>query len=391
MSIKKRIYYMFSVFGIILLIYFQMSDVRFAFAKTSVDDGVEKAIANNDIFSIENYIEDGEWEYVEEYADEYIECAILDDDMGLDENVKANDCRIGDPFVIYYPDTIQESIHYYPVIYENEILYMIDVTQTNEGYSMGIGEEFVDFLNDIDYINKPAILYYYNTGIYAENEEDTIDSGMRISIGYEKDYYKQNKFQKKTFQEKVKEINSKVSDFKKVNVKKDNRNVIYKTSVYNTLHNPMGQYKEGMCWAAAAATIINYENLSAVTAYDVCNTMNINYDDGGDMTDIKNALKKYEVTEYTEIVNGAVSWQKLVQNINSKYLLAAGGYNEDIGEGHAVTIMGYDTNSNNNKYKIWNSANNSGYGGYTMRTYNTGICCVVAGYSYQWNSTLYVC
>lgn len=72
----------------------------------------------------------------------------------------------------------------------------------------------------------------------------------------------------------------------------------------------MGQYGYDMCWASAAATVINYKKTITVTPYEICNRLGIGYDDAGNIYDEQEALSLYGVS-YGKIRFSMLGWDEI--------------------------------------------------------------------------------
>ena len=106
------------------------------------------------------------------------------------------------------------------------------------------------------------------------------------------------------------------------------------------------------------ATTVRYRNYSKypnLTAKQVANKMKIGYNDGGDENDIKNALSKYGVTNYT-FENKQISFSKVKTNILNQYPFIIGAIS--IKGGHSVTGVGYTTYGGINQVTFYNSGTN---------------------------------
>lgn len=143
-----------------------------------------------------------------------------------------------------------------------------------------------------------------------------------------------------------------------------------------------------MCWAAAAATVINYETTSAVTPFEICNYMGIPYDRGGSIYDEQSALSKYGVS-YNKIRNDMLTWDEVVNNIKKKHLIIANlKCNDGTLPAHAVTIYEYVSSSKQVKY--WDSKGNNEAGAKVARSYSklSTEFVVIEHKSFSWMTTL---
>ena len=378
---NRRTSNIMSVIVIIAVVLCQFNSIIVANAKTS---GVEYFVDQN--------ISRDEKDFVMKNKDEYLKIISSDKNLCANLSITSEDLEIGKPFLIYYPDITQEMVDYYPVIYKKHVICTIDVVTTSQGYSVGFSDEFVDLLNENNYISNPCIFYYTEGKIYIQNRMYKKFTGLHIDIRNKNSTNVQKgEFSKKTFYDKQKIICRDIPKFKKVTLGYEDE-IDYRLKKYKTtlsLHNPMGQYDKGMCWAASTATVVNYVKKKGVTAYDVCNLMGINYNKGASMYVARDALSRYGISNYNNVLGGACSQACIRENIDNNHLLLAGGTNDQYGMEHMVVICGYE-DKNVTRYKICNPANKNGQGGYGVRQYNDGICAVVSGISFQWRSTLCV-
>ena len=49
----------------------------------------------------------------------------------------------------------------------------MDMIYSEGKYSLGLSEEYIQYLNEINYIESPAILYCYKDNLYIENKKKT--------------------------------------------------------------------------------------------------------------------------------------------------------------------------------------------------------------------------
>lgn len=149
----------------------------------------------------------------------------------------------------------------------------------------------------------------------------------------------------------------------------------------------MSQGNYGLCWAASVATTVRYLNYSkyaSLTAKQVANKMGIGYNDGGSISDIKNALKKYGQTYLTS--SSQLTFGKVQTNIVAQYPVIMVCYDSGNTVGHAVTCIGYTTYGGIKQVTFWNSGNKK----VTTVEYKTlGTKFSYAGYSFIWKKSVY--
>ena len=255
------------------------------------------------------------------------------DNFGIDiKNVYT--LKLGEPYVIYssLDNGNQNPIYYFPVLQDNEIIMILSIIDDNGIYSAGLEEGIANDLNNIDYQSDENYIFYTDEeNIYAESKSDTetigsLNQSNNATITQLKNA---KEFENLSFEEKINEINDTYAiDEPSDNIPVDKtQEVLYtaqgfSTKTYNTVRLntnkcTVSQGNEGLCWASCVATTVRYRNYSKypnLTAKQVANKMKIGYNDGGDENDIKNALSKYGVTNYT-FENKQISFSKVKTNI----------------------------------------------------------------------------
>ncbi|MDF2538741.1 MAG: Papain-like cysteine protease AvrRpt2 [Herbinix sp.] len=313
-----------------------------------------------------------------------------------DFNVKSDDLNnitVGEPFVIYDLDqTSQDEIYYYPVLNgKNKVILNLSITGTTNGWGLSASEEMVKELNKIDYTTEDYIFYESNDNIIAESSDEVINlSGIESE--------KCRKFQAYDFHEKEKIISGVVkkflktdpSDKKHKNMSKDKYTPSYSestnTSKVCSLYNSKGQGSYADCWAAVVATIANYRNGTNITPTQVCDFMNIGYNDGGDTYDAQSALSHYGV--YLNEIFAPLSWSSITYNLDNKYPSYA-SCKDNYGNGHAITVYGYTWVNVNQFIRIWNPGLNSGSGGFqVIYYYPTGTTISYNNKTWTWTYSL---
>lgn len=300
---------------------------------------------------------------------------------------------IGDPYIVFRPNEIQDEVYYYPIINKNEgrILFIVGIIGTENGYTYEINDNMVNDLNKADYVNGNCVIYKYGDGIYVENRKEEIFNGSyKDVVANQEDIT----FGNLSFENKVSKINEKVKELKKASPKiwKSEEELLEsKLKGSLSLRIPMGQYGYNMCWASSVATIVNYiQTYQTVTPFDVCNRMGIGFNTGGNVYDVNSALNAYNVY-YGMIRSSSLGWYELKDNINGNkpICLGASNQNNPYAPNHAVTIYGYSgTSGSTNNVLIWDSALNSGNGGYNTFSYNGNSFTSANGIAYVWDRTV---
>lgn len=309
---------------------------------------------------------------------------------GMVTYAEAENQHFGKPYIIYNSYDNQEGIYYFPIVVHNKIVAVTAVLDTEDGMKIQVEEDLVDQLNEIGYIYSDFILYEYKNDVYAENA-----AGKNYLYSYaskqtkltEEQKRREQNFYEATFRKKYKMANARIKQFTKCRKKedsaRDNLNALIMGSL--NLYKPMGQYNYNMCWAAAAATVINYKKTSAVTPFEVCNRTGIAYNSGGTIYNEQDALSKYGVT-YEKVRNSMLDWSTLTKNIdNSHPIIANLKCNDGTLNAHAVTIYGYTSTSKTIKY--WDSRTNSSKETTTFSAAGSNFL-AISGHSYSWMTTL---
>lgn len=84
------------------------------------------------------------------------------------------DVQLGNPFVIYDLDkSIQDEIYYYPLLdTKGNVILLMSVMGTTEGWSISVSEEWIDELKQIGNINSEFIFYKSGDNLYAEDSQN---------------------------------------------------------------------------------------------------------------------------------------------------------------------------------------------------------------------------
>lgn len=288
---------------------------------------------------------------VEEFQDTY---EVSDSEL---ENAK-----LGSPFVIYEPDkSVQDEIYYYPILdSQDNIILLMCIMGTTQGWNLSISEEWVDGLQQVGDITTDVVFYKTGDILYAENEQRSYIIAGGVDSGT-------SSFQRESYESKKQDISGINTRFVKVNtenieITEDNQYDTY-TPGFSTstssqkicsLYNKQGQGSYGLCWAASVATICNYLNGTNVTAKNVADKMGIGYNEGGGLYDAQLALSKYGV-QYNNVLDAQnrMSWSNLKTNIDNKYPVYVSAKTSE--SGHAVTAYGYLVAAGTNYVVLWNS------------------------------------
>lgn len=334
------------------------------------------------------------------------------------------DLVLGQPYTIISYDTYDSfnNTYYFPIIENGTIKLILSVTNDDGNCNATLSKDLADELNSlaINATEAPYILYTQNGRLYAENDQN------RVLINDIKLNGETSKFKSEDvpYQTKVSElktvdiltINNDLLDMgNKALILTDeleSSNILQKD--YSTFAGGIGRYatnplfintstakllnttsvlvnqqdkngvERNLCWAAVVATIVRYNNgVDNVHAYTVADKMGIGYDTEAGIETMVSALSEYNITYQYDL--DRISFSKLQSIIANLRPIVLGGVTSFYA-GHAVTIIGYSTNTGTNTFTFWNSGTRSSqictYGnGKPSFSYN--------GYTYYWDLSAY--
>lgn len=156
------------------------------------------------------------------------------------------------------------------------------------------------------------------------------------------------------------------------------------------LYNAQGQGDYRLCWAASAATIINYRLGQSVTAKNIADKLGRGYNDGGDISDINNVLRMYNVYYYA--VSSMMSFDDVMKNIKAKYPIAMRCKAANPGNcDHIITIYGFRNLTSGSYLMCWDSdMTPSEEGNLRIITYNNkGSMFLADNAEYTWNGSAF--
>lgn len=319
-------------------------------------------------------------------------------DFGLSfKNV--NELALGDPYVIYSAAEkgSQDKIYYFPVIENDKIKMILSVIDDNGNYTSELQEGIANELNNINYQeDNNHIFYSDDKKIYVQSDDDcdvlaSVDGNFDSNNANNKNA---ENFENKSYEQKIEEITNNYAKETPTTSNSSSNEIFgangFSTKAWNiTQLNvnkctvPQGNYN--LCWAASVATTAKYRNLKKypmLTAKQVANKMKISYNRGGTLTDMRNALSKYSVNNYSTS-NKQLSFGKLQYNILSQYPVIM-GCSSAVG-GHAVTAIGYSTFGGVNLVTFYNSGTNR----CSSVVYNSkGTKFSYAGYTFVWKTNV---
>lgn len=329
--------------------------------------------------------------YAQQHYKELVEAVKMHNEDYNVQEIQYNDVSLDIPFVIYELDTeVQDEIYYYPILgTDGNIILLMCVIGTTEGWNLSASEEWVNELNKIGGIKSDLVFYKLGENLWAEDDKDIYEiigdknlfAEYSVSRGYleEKEKYsKENTIFKKT-------------DINKITITSKNRKDTYTpafsssttSSKICSLYNSKGQGNYGLCWAATVATICNYRKGTNLSASTIADGMNIGYGDGANIYEAQQALKNNGV-QYNSVYgnsNTKMPWSVLKANIDNKYPIYVSA--KATNSGHAVTAYGYTIAAGMKYIVLWNSGINGGKGSpITVSFYEDGT-------SFSYNNTTY--
>lgn len=308
---------------------------------------------------ISNKIPEGATALVRQKLDSIVEVSKdLSEELCIDTE-ELEEVSIGTPYIVYdVVDSVQEEIYHYPIINDNngDIVLMVDVMGTTDGWHYDISTENVSRLNDIDYVNQDYIFYGVAGNIVAENadaREQIAGNDINIAI---------KSFESSGLCDKVDTISERIDDLQKTDTDiqvEEGLKATYTPQVVDVeigtgkkceLYNRQTQGKYGLCWAASIATIANYLNGTNYTATQIANTEGIGYDDGANSTQALKAMHDFGVPYYID--GGTLSWSDIKSKTISKtpiYMVSVSS-----NSAHATVLYGYKNKNGTQYIAMWN-------------------------------------
>lgn len=334
---------------------------------------IQKVNAVNDGFSVPEEAA----EYVAKNEDVFIE-VMLSCLHYVDDNCKEHEFSLGKPYIIYQLKEEQDEVYYYPIVDSttNTIVANVGVIGTEDGYSFEIQKEHCYILNAVDYLNNDTVVYEENGIVYALTNSYKVSVDVNGTLN-------RHITPRSTNMNEIRDTLKKLEPFSACSQSDAEKlNIILQTTL--SLKNPRGQYSYNMCWASSAATIINHLKSSSITGYDVCNTVGISYNAGGNMYNVQDGLSRYNVS-YTAMRASAMTWSQITTNIDAGKPAAMGAETSS-GSGHMTVLCGYNSGSSKT-IVMWNPYLNSGSGGYATISFSGGVY-TMNGSTYQWVTSL---
>lgn len=314
-----------------------------------------------------------------------------------DLNIRADECNklmAGDPFVVYNEDqNVQEQILYYPVAVKDtkKVVAVISLMNTTAGWQYCIDTDWADELNKAHYMeSKEDFIFYFSDKKFVVQKSDSNDQKSKNILTTQE-------FDDKSFESKKQIMKAKMRNWRKIDVeenRKDTSRLQYTPGVtdelgyfYCNIPGAQGQGNFGLCWAASAATIINYRTGSSYTAQNIADVMGIDYNKGATDSQTASALRYFDL-DYSAFFS-TMSFNSIMTELNIRFPFVVSGNSATRKNGHSVTAYGYRNLSNGNYVMLWDSAINNGQGGVTISLYNSsGMTYTSGNTAYTWSRTV---
>ncbi|MDT8715709.1 hypothetical protein IAI10_03420 [Clostridium sp. 19966] len=248
-----------------------------------------------------------------------------------------------------------QSIYYYPILYNDEIVAIFTVGLDEKGgiYST-IGKDFADRLQYIiDTYNDGGsfVLISSDSNIYAQNK-----LGSFIVSEDNKD--KLRSFDKSSYNKYLDKIKKSFPKSSLINVKKEfkttpkksddtytSKSLALNSSKLNNLSLsstwlpvPIVRNQYGLCWAASCASVLNYRLCTNLTPTQIADDMHMDYNKGANIYQISDTLKHYGDSNARGL-DRILSDNEIETYINFNAPIIMGTHS-DIGP-HATVIRGY--------------------------------------------------
>lgn len=285
---------------------------------------------------------------------------------GLQAN-ETNKLYLGNGFSIFEIKTKEASnIYYFPVLSKNKIAEIITVSlNKNDKISATVGKDFSGTLENAagkSSKNDPLTIWAYKGILVAKNSKSETQLNNSPLPG--------SKVSKSEMSSMVKKAALNLKNAHKVNIKNSLptavKNITYDSKILYGKRNNNSKFlnvpivpqrtsdgvQHGMCWAASVASIVNYVMGENVTAVDVCDKMNVGYDDGANGATACDALNSYGVSSSSvDSVIGFDSAYNYINNNKPVYMRSS------CSDGaHATVINGWTKSSDGNTLTIMDPA-----------------------------------
>lgn len=359
-------------------------------------------------------------------ADEYAKSVIADllkiviknpAFYGVNEGISLSNYTLGEAYTVfnvYHDGVIDDTNKYnYPIIVNDSIELILSVTENNNNqWSASIAKNEAGYLDELaEKSSDDVILYSYDGVLYAEtkNEQKAITKVPSKNIITNDS---NNSFLDIPYDKKIATLTNDNSDIEEVNpytnliIDDSNRSKdvnIYGYTPGFAINLPYSKLLDfanyavtqngyNLCWAACAATAINYRaGYKKYTAENLATNLGIGYNSGAGIDVTRKALNTYGSQIYNYSTS-TLPFSTIVSNIGtSKKAIVAGCQVTSLPMGHMVLLVGYSTSNNSVSY--YNPAD--GLGGIST-TYGVipSISLVTfdlsyAGYTFTWKESVY--
>lgn len=316
---------------------------------------------------------------------------------------EVNNLQLGHAFAVYNLNNDSLSTmkgYYYPVLYNNIIKGIFSVQKNSNGeFTSTLTKSFADKLNTLK--NDTFTLINVNGNLFAasKNNSTLIHKGLskvtnKVSGKLSPSILKQlnRLIQRRNYI--IVNINNTPKPFVIYPNKSNNNN--RKNNTINTITAskklPVPIILQGShpwCWAATAASLINYDKGTSLTAENIVNyTFGKLVDDGGTPDQIAAAYKHWGLTP-TEY-DTPLSYNSVTSYINNNTPINALMYYNDgySSEGHSMSLIGYSTSNNGHNTYTMIDPNENYYVSVAATNSGNNVEYNLEGYEFRWYGTI---
>lgn len=310
-------------------------------------------------------------EYAAGVASEYIATFLGLTTAGYAELNSQREFYLGDGYYTYlYNDNLltKSSVICFPII-QNDTIVMLLYVSCAEGEWVCRGSvDLVDVLNQ-NYNNVYAIVYSDEKTYIVTNDDIICNGDFSVELDYDDVTSQLSQLEINAIgMYNVEEdgmtnlgyVENPLGDTMPLgytpgfNVDEPTYKILEMANCLVDQNGPNGEY-ESLCWASSAVTIIRYRTggYRNLQPYFVASVLGKSYEQGGNVTDVFAALKKYlnanALNHYTYSWYPASSIHEVHHNINNGFPISMGCLSDD--SAHMVTLIGY----NGNQLIYWDS------------------------------------
>jgi uncharacterized membrane protein len=316
------------------------------------------------------------------------------------KDAEISECYIGLPFFITNIQNenknASNNIIYFPMINNKTIVGIVTLVKCDNEYSITVGKDFSKNLNTFIKSSKGVVTLVSTGGniigvdsqgeisyssIFDDNNTKGI-SDSELALATQKIANNNNSFTKDSitacfFQ----------PDNKKKTTENNSKSRI--NADYNRLeHYPLFQGSDGECWAAAVASMVEYEK-GYCSKGEVYDSIRMTYGKGAQTPDVVDALTNllgnpYRPTSYNrKMYNNEI--REIIDNDDPACMLAVA--NDNIG--HATALCGYHLTSYNYNSENWICFLEPHYECIRTTTItSSNITYSIDGYVFKWSETV---